>query len=266
MEKKKLAIVGCGFLGNIIADAYTKGLLDGYELIGAYSRTPAKTGAIAEKTGCAACASLEELLALSPDYVAECASVQMVKDMAVPVLSSGANLVVLSIGAFADADFYQRVQETALAHGTRVHIASGAVGGFDVLQTVSLMAAAQDLPQTTSFVTHKGPASLRNTPIFEEKLMTDTEESRVLAGTAAEAIAVLPTKVNVSVAAALATVGVEREQVEIYSVPGFTGDDHCITAEIDGVKAVVDIYSRTASIAGWSVVALLRNLTAPIVF
>mgnify|MGYP003315479358 CR=1 FL=1 len=46
------------------------------------------------------------------------------------------------------------------------------------------------------------------------------------------------------------------------------GDEvlRAITAEIDGVKAVVDIYSRTSAIAGWSVVALLRNLASPVCF
>ena len=54
--------------------------------------------------------------------------------------------------------------------------------------------------------------------------------------------------------------------MQITSVPGFVGDDHRITAEIDGVKAVVDIYSSTSAIAGWSVVALLQDLASPIVF
>lgn len=266
MVKKKLALVGCGFLGNIIADAYTAGLLEDYTLVGTFSRTAAKTEAVARKTGCKACASLDELLELSPDYVAEAASVQMVKDMAVPVLSHGANLVLLSIGALADAAFRTEVEQAARAHGVKVHIASGAVGGFDVLRTVSLMAEAQKLGEKAGIVTHKGPQSLQNTPVFAEKLLTDTEESCVLSGTAAEAIAVLPTKVNVAVAASLATTGPDRADAQIFSVPGFTGDDHCITAEIDGVKATVDIYSRTAEIAGWSVVALLRNLSSPIMF
>ena len=39
-----------------------------------------------------------------------------------------------------------------------------------------------------------------------------------------------------------------------------------LIVEIDGVKAVVDIYSRTSAIAGWSVVALLRNLASPVCF
>ena len=40
--KTKLGIVGCGFLGNIVADAWKKGLLPDYELVGVSSRTSAK--------------------------------------------------------------------------------------------------------------------------------------------------------------------------------------------------------------------------------
>ena len=164
-------------------------------------------------------------------------------------------------GPFADQDFYEEVKRTAMKHGTKVHIASGAVGGFDVLRTVSLMGDA-----VSGIETRKGPKSLMNTPLFEEHLMTDTEETRVFTGNAKEAIALLPTKVNVAVAASLATTGPEQTKVTIHSIPGFVGDDHKITAEIPGVKAVVDIYSADSAIAGWSVVAVLRNLVSPIVF
>lgn len=266
MKEKKLALAGCGFLGNIVAGAYASGLLEGFRMVGVFSRTAERAEAAAEKTGSWACGSLEELLALEPDIVVETASVQLAREMALPVLRHGADLVLVSIGALADGDFRARVEAEARENGTRVYIASGAVGGFDVLRTISLMARAQGLPETAGIVTRKGPQSLRNTPVFREELLTDTEESRVLSGTAAQAIAQLPTKVNVAVAASLATTGPDSASAQIFSVPGFTGDDHCITAEIDGVRATVDIYSRTSAIAGWSVVALLRNLTAPIVF
>jgi aspartate dehydrogenase len=115
-------------------------------------------------------------------------------------------------------------------------------------------------------VTHKGPESLKNTPVFRDSLMDAREEEEVFAGNTKEAIKLLPTKVNVSVAASLATAGTEKTRFSIVSVPGMTGDDHRITAEAEGVKAVVDIYSDTSAIAAWSVVALLRNLVSPIVF
>lgn len=257
----RLAILGNGFLAGIIVEAAQKGMLPDYEFVGILGRSEEKTKALAGKAGCAACFTIEELLARKPDIVAEAASVASVKDYAEQILSAGASMAVLSIGAFADQAFYERVAQTAKEHGTKVHIASGAIGGFDVLRTVSLMAQAK-----VTFETHKGPASLQNTPLFEDHLMTDTDETKVFDGTAKEAIALLPTKVNVAVAASLASVGPDDEHVQITSVPGFVGDDHRITAEIEGVKAVVDIYSSTSAIAGWSIVALLQNLAAPIVF
>ena len=260
MKKLRLGIAGTGYLSQIVVDAWKNGLLEEYELAGVFGRNEESTGKMAADAGCKACKDVDELLELKPDYIAEAASVACVKDMAVKVLSAGCNLVVLSIGAFADSEFLEQVKQTAREHGTKVHIASGAVGGFDVLRTVSLMGQA-----TAGIETRKGPASLRNTPLFEEHLMTDTDSTNVFNGNAKEAIALLPTKVNVAVATSLATTGPEHTSVSIHSVPGMVGDDHKITAEIEGVKAVVDIYSSTSAIAGWSVVALLRNLVSPIV-
>lgn len=261
MEKLKLGLLGSGYLSGIVAQAWLDGLLDEYELVGIYGRNPETTGAMAGKIGCKACSNIDELLALKPDYIAEAASVACVRDYARRILSSGANLVVLSIGAFADSEFYEQVRKTAFENSTRVYIASGAVGGFDVLRTISLMGEA-----AAGIESVKGPKSLRNTPLFEECLMTDTDTRRVFSGCAKEAIALLPTKVNVAVAAALATIGPEATKVDIISSPDFVGDDHKITSEINGVKAVIDVYSSTSAIAGWSVVAVLRNAVSPIVF
>ena len=75
---KKLVIVGCGRLAGIVADAVVKGLLPDYDLVGVYSRTASKAAHIVHKMQqhgkpCIACATLEELLALKPDYLVESA-------------------------------------------------------------------------------------------------------------------------------------------------------------------------------------------------
>ena len=238
--KTKFGIVGCGFLGGIVASAWKNGLLADYELVGVTSRSPESAQKMAETVGCPACADVDALLALEPEYIVETASVEAVRAMAVPVLRRGVNLVVISIGAFADLAFYEQVKQAAREGGAKVHLASGAIGGFDVLQTVSLMAQAQRLPETAGIETHTGARGFR--------------------------IATFPRRVNVAVATSLATTGPEITDVTMHSVPNWVGDDHRITAEIDGVKAVVDIYSSTSAIAGWSVVALLRNLASPVVF
>ena len=264
--KTKFGIVGCGFLGGIVAKAWKDGLLADYELVGVTSRTAESAAKMAADTGCKACAGLDELLALEPEYIVETASVETVRAIALPVLQKGVNLVVISIGAFADLDFYEQVKTAAQESGAKVHLASGAIGGFDVLQTVSLMAQAQQLSEKAGIETHTGAQGFRNTPVWAEHLLTDTEKTTVFTGNAKQAIATFPRRVNVAVATSLATTGPDVTGVTMHSVPGWVGDDHCITAEIDGVKAVVDIYSRTSAIAGWSVVALLRNLSSPVCF
>ena len=121
------------------------------------------------------------------------------------ILSSNCNFAVLSIGAFADEEFYNKVKETAIQNNTKVHIASGAIGGFDVLRTVSLMGKVK-----SGIETRKGPESLKGTPLFNDQLMIDTDEKEVFDGNAKKAISLLPTKVNVAVAASLATAGARK--------------------------------------------------------
>lgn len=261
---KKLVIVGCGRLAGIVADAVVKGLLPDYNLVGIYSRTAAKAERIVNKLQqsgktCIACASLEELLALKPDYLVEAASPAAMKELALPTLKNGTSIVTLSIGALADADFYQEVMKTAQANGTRVHLVSGATGGFDVLRTAFLMGNA-----SACFFNEKGPDALKGTAVYEEGLQT--EQRVVFSGNATEAIGLFPTKVNVAVAASLASVGPEKMQVSMQSTPGFKGDTQRVEIKNDQVHAVVDVYSATSEIAGWSVVNTLINITSPIVF
>ncbi len=93
-----------------------------------------------------------------------------------------------------------------------------------------------------------------------------TERRTVFSGTATEAIAMFPTKVNVTVAASRASVGPQNMRVRMQSTPGFRGDTQRVEIRNGQVHAVIDVYSATAEIAGWSVVNTLRNLSSPVVF
>ena len=262
MKKHTLAIVGCGKLAAIVVDALNQNLLADYELIATYSRTKAKAENIAtsvKNSKVKACNSIEELLALKPNYIVETASPASLKDFAISALANGSSIVTLSIGALADPNFYHEIQQVAKANNTRMHLASGAIGGFDVLRTVALMGNC-----TATFDTEKGPNSLKNTSIYDEALQT--EKQQVFKGDAVEAIALFPTRVNVAVAASLASVGPEKMKVSMTSTPGFVGDNHRIEIKNEQVHAVIDVYSSTAQIAGWSVVNTLRNITSPIAF
>lgn len=266
MKTRTLAIVGCGKLAHIVAEAFTTGLLPDYQLIGAYSRTFEKAESIAKhiqdyKPGytCTAYKSLHDLLALKPDYIVETASPAAMRELALPALKNGSSIVTLSIGALADLDFYEKIKRTAQENNSRVHLVPGSIGGFDVMRTISLMG-----PCTASFDTEKGTDSLKNTPVYDE--MLQYEKRIVFEGNAAEAIALFPTKVNVAVAASLTTTGPENIDVSITSTPGFVGDNHRIKVQNDQAHALIEVYGKTSDIAGWSVVNTLRNITSPIVF
>ena len=267
MTKKKLAIVGCGKLGEIVANASINRLLDEYELIGVFSRTIESAERLAEKVNqaknnddCLVFESLDEMIYHKPDIIVETASIQAMKDLTILALSNGISIITISIGVFADEDFYNEAIHTALKNNTKIYIASGAIGGLDVLQTVTMMGRNPNV----TFRTEKGPNSLKNTPVYDENLQKESRE--VFSGSAKEAIALFPTKVNVSVAASLASIGTENTQVSINSIPNFIGDDHRIEIKNDEVNAIIDVYSKRADIAGWSVVRVLQNIVSPIVF
>ena len=261
---KKLVIFGCGHLSAIVANAILDGVLPDYELVGVYSRTAAKADHFAkvfQESGrpCKACRSLDELLALKPDILVEAASPAGMKELTIPTLKNGTSIVTISIGAFADKELLETARKTALEYGSRVYIASGATGGFDVLRTATLMGNAR-----ANFFNEKGPNALRWSPVYDEALQS--EKRVVFSGTATEAIGVFPTGLNVSVAASLASVGPDEMQVKMQSTPGFVGDTQRVEIKNDEVHAVVDVYSATPAIAGWSIVSTLINITSPIVF
>lgn len=261
---KRLVIAGCGYLADIVANAVIYGLLPDYDLVGVYSRTAAKADRLANKmkqhgVSCAAYTSLEDLLTLKPDYLVETTTPAGMKEIALPTLKNGTSIITLSIGALADTAFLEEVKKVAKENGSRVYIASGATGGFDVLRTATLMGNAQ-----ARFFNEKGSHRLRGSVVYDP--IIETEKKIVFSGTAREAIGVFPTGLNVSVAASLASVGPEEMQVTMQATPGFTGDTQRVEIKNDQVHAVVDVYSATPEIAGWSVVSTLINITSPIVF
>lgn len=261
MKKYKLALLGCGYLNEIVAKALEDGHLPDYELVGVLGRTPKHAEAFTKRYGCVSCQTIEELLSLKPDYIAEAASVQAVKDYTINILESGTSLVVLSIGAFADEAFYAQVQETARDAGQKVYIASGAVGSFDALRTACLMS-----PVSMSISSRKSVNSLRHSPLYKENIEYSSSPTTMFEGTTKEIIALLPTHMNVAVATALASVGPANTQIKVTAETDFVGDEYVITAQGEEVRSDLKIYSKTSKIAAWSVVSTLRNIASPIVF
>lgn len=264
--KKKFVLIGSGNLAGIIAGAYADGRLPDYEMLGVLGIEKDATEVIAAKAGCRAMFSLSEAISLKPDYMVEAASVEAVKAYLPEGLSAGISFVTLSIGTFADAEFYAKAKETASENDAKIYFPSGAVGGFDVLRTITTMGAADETGTADmEFTMNKSRLNMMGTSLYD-KCPAEGDPVTIFEGSASEAIEVLPGHVNVAVAEALATVGSEEMKVRIYSDPNELDDVMISRISAEKASAELTIRSVPADIAAWSVVALLNNLASPIQF
>ncbi|MCR5786278.1 MAG: DUF108 domain-containing protein [Acholeplasmatales bacterium] len=257
---KRIVLFGSGKLTKIIVNCYLKGELKGYEIVGCYSKTKEHRDEISNILKIKPCESFESLLDLKPDYLVEATNPSATKEILESTIKNHINVILLSIGALADESYYKYIEDLATFNNVKIHLASGAISGFEVLRTARLIGLTKAKLTNT-----KGPKALRKNILYNKEM--ETTNYKAFVGSAYEAIQNLPTGINVGVATALATRGVHDTQIEIKTEPNFIGDSQCIDIKCGNeIKAHLDVYSATSDIAGYSVVALLQNLNSSIVF
>lgn len=259
-----VGLLGCGQLGQLVAQGIAGGRVAGYRLVGATDQNPSLAGVLSEETTCPLCPALEDLLAKKPDFVVEAAGIEALKSAAVPILAGGSNLIPLSIGAFADETFLAEVCRAAEEHGTKVYLPSGAIGGFDLMRGAKLQGNLR-----VSMDNEKPPRALQDAV---EDPLPQARDQVLFSGTAREAITRFPKNVNVAVAAALATNGPGETMISVVSRPELTAPRHTIRLEGDFGRATIQIEpmvganQRSSTLAAYSVLALLERLNSVIVF
>lgn len=257
---KKIALYGSGKLIKIIVDCYNRGILKGYEIVGCYSRTLENCNLINNELGLKNVNSFNDLIERNPNYLVEATNPAATKLILEDTIKSHINVVLLSIGALAEPKYFEYIEKLAKDNDVKIHLASGAIAGFQVLKTAQIMGLTK-----AGLTNTKGPKALKKTTLYNEEM--ENNDYVAFNGTASDAIKNLPTGINVGVATALATMGVYDTNIKIQTKPDFIGDSQCIDIECgDEIKAHLDVYSKTSDIAGYSVVALLNNLNSSIVF
>lgn len=265
--KKKLAIIGCGALGRILATNVHKLLSEQYEIEGVYDLDQENAAKLAADVNSKACGSIEELYALKPDYAVEIAGIPAAKAYGEEILRNVSDLIVVSAGSLADEDFKQKLYTAAEESGHKLYVVNGAIGGFDLMQIFALMGDSKVSIEST-----KAPRSLNGAPYLNGRELSETEEELVFCGNVKDAISGFPKNVNVAVATSLASDNPETE-VRIRSVPGRAENSHSTNLEGAHMKAEIKVIStpdpvnpKSSVSAAWSVVALLKNLASPVFF
>lgn len=170
--------------------------------------------------------SLEALLAEAPALVAECAGQPAVEAYGETVLRAGIDLMIISIGALADQDLFDRLTAAAASGGARILLPAGAIGGVDALAAMRLGGL-----DSVTYRSRKPPQAWKGSPAEE---MCDLDRLTIAAvlyaGTAREAARRFPKNANVAATVALAGLGLDDTTVELIADPRAPGNIHEIEA------------------------------------
>ncbi len=262
---KRIALIGYGTIASAVARLLPTLAEGRAEIVGALAR-PGRGDAARPRLGAVPVVeTLDALIALRPDIVAECAGHGAVAAHGPGVLGADIDLMIVSTGALT-ADALMTALR-ASARRARILIAAGAVGGIDALAAMRLGGL-----DSVRYRSIKPPAAWRGTPaemaIDLDRLTAPTVAYR---GTARDAARLYPKNANVAATVALAGIGFERTTVEIVADPGAAHNVHEVEARGASGELSLRLVNlpspdnpKTSALTALSVVRALLNEALPV--
>lgn len=214
----RVGVLGHGAIGSVVAAQLAAGSVEGARLEGVILRRP-NPELEHEQLG------IQQALERC-DLVVECAGQQALREHAVRILFSGADLLASSMGALADPVFAAQVQA---AGPGRLSCTAGAIGGLDLLGAAARMGGIDQVLVTT----RKLPATLVQ-PWMDAHRRRELEHAispvEVFRGPAAAAAQDFPKSLNVAAAVALSVGDWEAVTVRLLADPAADLTEHRIEA------------------------------------
>ncbi|HZG83954.1 aspartate dehydrogenase [Paenibacillus sp.] len=265
----QVGIIGYGTIGEDVAEAIRQGKAGAAVVTSVLVRDQRK--AIQASGGEAPFAFVEApetFFAKKHDVIVECAGHGAVRAYGEMALRSGADLMLVSVGALADEELRSRITVAAVETGRKIVVPSAAIGGLDRIAAGSVGAIDE-----VTLTTRKPPKAWYGTAVEKQvDLAALSEPFLAFAGPAREAAVKFPESVNVSAALSLAGVGFDATKVKVYADPTVTRNTHEITASGLFGRVRVEISNtpsernpKTGYIVAMSVVKNLKDRTSPFV-
>jgi aspartate dehydrogenase len=203
------------------------------------------------------------------DLLVECASQKAVYEVVPPALHAGCDVMVMSVGAFADERLFKTVYGIAKEMNCKIYLPSGAIAGLDGLKS-----AASDEIYSVTITTQKPPSGLAGAPfVIEKNINLDEIKSKtvIYEGKASEAVKEFPANVNVAATLSLAGIGFEKTKVRVIANPALCRNIHEITVEGSFGKLTSKVENvpsptnpKTSYLASLSAIATLKKITDPL--
>jgi aspartate dehydrogenase len=263
----RAGIIGYGTLGKNISELIESNQAGDVVLTTILVRTPPSP---LDKTpdNCTITTNEEVFFKQDLDIIIEAAGHNALQLYGEKALSSGSNLIILSVGALANIDFYESLQAAATKNNKQIIIPSAAIAGLD-----RIAAGVLGEIEKITLITRKQPKSWYGT-IAEEKvdLETITEPYCIFDGNARDAAKLFPENVNVSAALSIAGIGFEKTTVQVYVDPTIHMNTHTIVAKGFFGQVEISVQNKpykenpkSSPIVAMSVAKVLRNLTTSVV-
>ncbi|SDM50510.1 aspartate dehydrogenase [Fictibacillus solisalsi] len=261
-----VGLIGYGAIGQDIA-SYFQDYLKGARLKGILVRSPDKLRNLSQEEWMIT-HQPDEFFANKYDVIIEAAGHHALETYGVQALSTGAHLIIVSVGALRDGHLLQLLKETANSNQSKLIIPSSAIGGLD-----RITAASIGRLDSVTLTTRKPPQAWKGT-FVEDKidLAALVEPVCVFEGNANESARLFPESVNVSAALSLAGQGFNETKVKVYADPTIEKNKHEVRAVGNFGSITLEVQNtpfpenpKSSYIVSMSVIKALENLFSPIV-
>ena len=202
------------------------------------------------------------------DLMIDCAGHSALIAYGADILLRGLDLITVSVGALADQQLYDHLKSAALQSNAKMHIASGAIGALDCLQS-----ARVGRLDSVTYVGRKPPNGWRGSPaeqVLDLDALTGGAKMH-FQGTARAAALAYPKNANVAAAVALAGIGFDDTQVQLIADADVTENIHEIEAagEFGSFRFQISGQSlpdnpRSSALAAMSVLSKVEQISQPI--
>lgn len=216
----KIGIVGKGAIGRFVAGNLRERGLGPHVIL---TRSNRRNGDGAD--GVPLVCSVTEL----PDGISlmvDCAGHAALAEHGCAILERGIDLITVSVGALADPVLAENLARAARSGGSRLQLASGAIGALDSLRAAKVGGLSEVI-----YIGRKPPRGWKGSPA-ERHLDLDTLKTAEthFEGTAREAATIYPENANVAAAVALAGRGFDSTRVRLVADPSIRANIHEIHA------------------------------------
>lgn len=262
----KIGIIGAGAIASYVA-AQADAI--GHEITAILLR-PGRTKATPKIFAGIDCVEKVADLPVDLDQVIDCAGHAALRSYGPDILRRGTAMTTVSLGALADQKLYDELLQAAAHGASRLHLASGAIGALDCLQS----ARVGNLKNVT-YIGRKPPQGWRGSPA-EDKVSLDSLASGSAThfqGNARVAATEYPKNANVAAAVALAGIGFDDTRVELIADADISDNIHEVQASGDFGSFQFEIRGhalpdnpRSSALAAMSIISCLERETQRVVF